>query len=240
LETLQEEVDDYLDSTNPGMKELLQEIDKESEVVDEKWRKERIGNYDEKVIGDKAPVWRALKKLTEGEARKVVMAVKSEDGFRARQKLRQRFDPSLASKQGMVIAEFSGMVARPAKTPSEIVNLLIEMERKMKNIEDITGEEISEIHARSVLVGILDPTTRQHTATHYGSEYDNLKEVVLEFANNATSSYFDKDAMQIGQIGVQAEGQAGQGEHREEGNGWGHHYEGGLRALGGIGGGARQ
>jgi hypothetical protein len=85
--------------------------------------------------------------------------------------------------------------------------------------------------------------TRQHKAMNHSSEYDNLKKVVLEFANNATSSYVDKDAMQIGQIGAQAEGQGGQWEHREdgeEGKGWGHHYEGGFHALGGKGGGGRQ
>ena len=31
-------------------------------------------------------------------------------------------------------------------------------------VEDVAGEEVSEMHARSVLVGILDPVTRQHTA----------------------------------------------------------------------------
>ena len=56
------------------------------------------------------------------------------------------------------------MVARPAKSLGETVALLTEMDRKMNLVEDVTGEEVSEMHARSVLVGILDPVTRQHTA----------------------------------------------------------------------------
>ena len=66
--------------------------------------------------------------------------------------------------------EFSGMVARPAKNPEETRNLITEMERKRKMVEDVTGEDVSENHAKSVLVGILDPTTRQHTAMYHGSK----------------------------------------------------------------------
>ena len=60
----------------------------------------------------------------------------------------------------MVISEFSGMVAKPAKTTQEMRSLVTEMERKMKRVEDITSEEVSEVHAKSVLTSILDPVTR--------------------------------------------------------------------------------
>ena len=66
--------------------------------------------------------------------------------------------------------EFSAMVARPAKTPEETRNRITEMERRIKLVEDITGEEISENHIKSVLVGILDPVTRQHNAMYHGSK----------------------------------------------------------------------
>ena len=51
------------------------------------------------------------------------------------------------------------MAARPAKSSGETTALLTEMDRKMKLVEDVTREEVSEMHARSVLVGILDPVT---------------------------------------------------------------------------------
>ena len=178
-----DDVEDYLDHANPGMRDLLNEIDVEVEDVDEGWRRKRVGSVKEKVLGDHVQVWRALKHLTSGEARKIVMNVKGQDGFRAWQKLRLRFEPSLAAKQGIVLAEFSGMIARPAKTPAETVVLITEMEGRMKNIADLTGDEVSEMHAKSVLVGILDPMTRQHRAMQHGADYEKLKKTVLEFAN---------------------------------------------------------
>ena len=48
------------------------------------------------------------------------------------------------------------MVARRAKSPGETVASLTEV----KLVEDLAGEDVSEMHARSVLVGILDPVTR--------------------------------------------------------------------------------
>ena len=79
--------------------------------------------------------------------------------FRAWQRLKQRFEPGLAARQRIVMAEFSGMVARVAKSPGETDALLTEMDRKMKLVEDVTVERVSEMHARSVLVGswILSP-----------------------------------------------------------------------------------
>ena len=58
---------------------------------------------------------------------------------------------------------------------------------------------ISDNHAKSVLVGILDPMTRQHTAMHHGGNtgYEKLKRVVLEFTNNVAGS---DSAMQVDQI----------------------------------------
>ena len=45
------------------------------------------------------------------------------------------------------------------------------------------------------MIGILDPLTRQHTATAQGGGYEELKKVVLEFANNAGGT---SSKMQIG------------------------------------------
>ena len=38
-------------------------------------------------------------------------------------------------------------------------------------VEEVTGELISDNHAKSVLVGILDPMTRQHTAMHHEGKH---------------------------------------------------------------------
>ena len=73
---------------------------------------------------------------------------------------------------------------------------MTEMDRKMKLVGDVTGE-VSEMHARSVLVGILDPVTRQHTAMNHSKSYETLKKIVQEFANNSTTG---QEAMQIGRV----------------------------------------
>ena len=125
---------------------------------------------------------------------------------------------SPARKQGIVIAEFSGMVAKPAKTPQETVVLMTDMDKRMKMIADITTEQISEIHKKSVLIGILDPMTRQHTAMLHGEGFEVLAQKVLEFANHATAANSGPTPMQLGQFG------AGHGEcqhqHAPAEGGW--------------------
>ena len=51
--TWQEEIEDYLDSVNPGMKELLKEVDKEEDPIDEIWRQGRSQKHPPRVIDDK-------------------------------------------------------------------------------------------------------------------------------------------------------------------------------------------
>ena len=91
-------------------------------------------------------------------------------------------------------------------------------------VEDVTNEEISDMHAKSVLIGILDPITRQHTAMEHTRDYNNLKKIIEEFANNATTK---NDPMQIGRLeDPGSECQHGEGE-------WGHHgHEEYVGALG--------
>ena len=78
-----ENVADYLDSIRPGMSQLLDEINKLQDRVDEKWKNEREFDHLAKVCKDQVNVWRAWKKLTDGEAKKVVICVRKEDGSRA-------------------------------------------------------------------------------------------------------------------------------------------------------------
>ena len=79
--------------------------------------------------------------ITEGIPEKVAMSIKDEDGFRAWQRLKPRFEPELAARQGIVMAEFSGMVARPAKSLGETIALFTQMDRKMKLVGDVTRRE---------------------------------------------------------------------------------------------------
>ena len=73
------------------------------------------------------------------------------------------------------------MVLKPAKNTDDLRMLLVEMETKIKTVEDITGKVVSSAHAKGVLVGIMDPITRQHTAMQQGERFDVLKIIVKEF-----------------------------------------------------------
>ena len=224
----QEDVADYLDAIQPGMKAFLKAVEMEGGDIDMAWVISQAGSYPPSVTTDGENVWRALKQLTEGEARKVVTGVKC--GFAAWSKLHQRFGPSLAAKQGLVLNDMVAMVQKPAKTPAETRNLVTELERRIKQAEDVTGTALDGRHIKSVLAAILDPITRQHTAMYQGSatSYDQLKKVVLEFANNVIPRN-DSNAMQVGCVSAK-DGDAEDGMHSVDA--WDHDLGHTLAAVG--------
>ena len=117
-----EDVADWLDSICDGLKDLLREAGAEEDDIGEDWhfRKRQEGVYTPQAL-DRVKLWRSLKKLTDGEARKVIASVTAEDGYRAWQKLKQRFEPGLQAKRGQVLLELNSMIINPAKSPAEFV-----------------------------------------------------------------------------------------------------------------------
>ena len=55
----------------------------------------------------------------------------------------------------------------------------------MKVVRDLTDQGVSDMHARSVLIGILDPMTRQHTTNKLYESFNVFKTAVLEFTTAA-------------------------------------------------------
>ena len=92
---------------------------KVKEVVTDEWVKNKVMELriPMDVDREQVKVWRALKWLTKkgSEARKVVMSAKGENRFEAWHMLSQAFEPYLASRQGALMADFSGMAARLEK-----------------------------------------------------------------------------------------------------------------------------
>ena len=195
----QEDVMDYMDTVQPGVKDLLKAIEVTKERVDREWLRSHSGKHTQTILDDGENVWRFLKQMTDGEARKVVTGVTC--GYEAWSKLHRRFGPSLAAKQGMVLNDLVAMVQKPAKSPSETKGLVTELERRVKMAEDVTKNTMDDNHLKSILVALLDPLTRQHTTMHQGADttYDMLKRYVLEFANNVTVRC-EATAMQIGRV----------------------------------------
>ena len=66
------DVEEFFDTVNSGMQKFMAEIDKQTVDTCDLWVVEQESEFGSQIIGDATAVWRALKKLTDGEARKVV------------------------------------------------------------------------------------------------------------------------------------------------------------------------
>ena len=84
----QEEIVKYTDSRAPGLNRLLKDASRTQKEITGTWRAARDAQFGD-LVEDHIRVHRALEKLTTSEARKVVGAVRDEDGFR------MRFKPTL-------------------------------------------------------------------------------------------------------------------------------------------------
>ena len=69
--------------------------------------------------------------------------------------------PVLTSK---MLMEFGSLASKAARTPEETRKLLIEFENRLRGVEEVEGRPVDAMHAKSILIAILDPATRQHTA----------------------------------------------------------------------------
>ena len=134
---------------------MLKAVEAKDGNVTDEWLASMIEYHPEEVVGDGEHVWMALKQLTEGEARKVVMSTRAGDGYGAWKKLHARFGPSLAAKQGMVMNDLLAMVQKPAKTPAETRSLVTELDKRVKTAEEITGSALDGGMIKSVLVAVL-------------------------------------------------------------------------------------
>ena len=142
------------DTKNPGMYLFLEEIAKSrDELVGDSFIQKWSG-LGARATKDQDAAWRALKGLTGGMVKTIVMSVGS--GHEACHKHRR-----------------------------ETQELLTEVERRMKMVRDLTDHGVSDMHARSVLIGIFDPMTRQHTANKLSESFEVFKTAVLEFTNSA-------------------------------------------------------
>ena len=163
-------------------------------------------------------MYRALKLYTDRgtEANQVVLSVPDEDGFAAWVMLHRRFGMALSMRQGVALASFSNLGQKRCNTPAETRTRVIEIDRVARATEEVTGETIGEGHWKSVLVQMLDPVTRQHTAALMGSgtSVADFKRAILEFTANVS---VDKDIMDIGRISQETEEGTGS---RTEGGDW--------------------
>ena len=80
-------------------------------------------------------LWSLLKSYTAGDARKVVSSVSDRNGWEAWIKLHLQFEPALVMREAVVIAQFTNMVNKGAKTPSETKALIVELDERATRVE---------------------------------------------------------------------------------------------------------
>ena len=145
-------------------------------------------------------LWRALKNLTEvgSDARRIVTGVPDEDGFLAWAKLNKQYGLQLSAKQGLIRAQFYALAAQ-TKTPSDTRSRLIEIDRMAKVVYEITGQELTDMELKGVVVGCLDPLTCQHATNFCGAKHSCSE--LRAFDNNFIGNNVrDNNAMQIGSL----------------------------------------
>ena len=98
---------------------------------------------------------------------------------------------------------------KPAKKPEEMRGLITELERRIKEAEDLVGVgEVGSTWSKAILISLMDPITRQFTANiQKSAEFTDLRDKVVEFVNHAApvSATPSADAMDIGRCQERAE-----------------------------------
>ena len=123
--TWKSEVEDYTEETMPGIHKYFEKAKNEVEEVLE-------ADWEDDAWNQREMIWRFLKRYTAGEAKKVVTSVSHRNGWEAWRKLHLQFEPALVMREAVVMASFTNMVSRRAKTPQEAKALLLELDERAK------------------------------------------------------------------------------------------------------------
>ena len=193
--TWKADVEDYTEETLPGIRGYLEKTKEGDEEIEEV-------DVDPVAWDQREMRWRFLKRYTADDARKVVSSVSDRNGWEAWRKLHLQFEPALVMREAVVMAQFTSMVNKRAKTPADTKTLLVELDERAKRVEEITGERIENRHMMSVVMGVLDSESMKHTAQCQGAKVraDVLKRKMVEFANLTATGKSGPDSMDIGRV----------------------------------------
>ncbi len=194
--TWRDDTMDYVDFVTPGVKMLLKNITKECLKNPEVTAHAQVRKFNDAnplatqwKVEHSMDLWRLLKEQTEGEARRLLQTAPEEDGWESWMRLVSYYEPGLACQQAAALHEMTRMSSHPAKTVEETKKLVAEFNVRLQLAEELSGKLIDTEHQRSVLCGILDPRTREHTLQYQGvdADLDVLKRKIFAFINGATS-----------------------------------------------------
>jgi hypothetical protein len=154
--TWKDEALDNLDDFQNGVKKVLEMVEKDE--YHEDWK--NMGTH----------LYKALKRATEGEARKVVTAIANEDGWRAWRELCRQFEAGVKLRLSTAMQETFNMNKRAGNTPQETRKLIPELEQKFKDVDNLATQAgkqspIDDLTKATMLRQILDPKTKEMTAS---------------------------------------------------------------------------
>ena len=191
-----EDVTKYFDEGKEGFKKVMEDVAKfEKEITREVLTK--VAADHPQVTSDLEKwkhLYRALEKLTTGEANKVIATVRDENGFEAWRQLHLRFEPELEAHKNSVLVDLHDL--KPATTIEETKAKMVELKVRITSAEDILGIDLHDIQKKTAVLQVIDPITRQHTANARGT-FQDFYTAIMSFANTAT-----------GRSGGKEEGQA--------------------------------
>ena len=141
-----DEMESYVEQMRPMIKDRMREAKDEDDPVE----------VDDVEEPDSKELHMLLKNRTGGEAYRIVVAVGNGNGLEAWRRLHKHFEPEVGVRIAQTQAEFTMMVNRQAKDPKELKVLLLEMEERMRRVEEVTETKINDDYSRSVLTCIHD------------------------------------------------------------------------------------
>ena len=147
--TWKDDVEMYVEVVSPELKTGMDEILRRKTPI----TKEFIAAKGEEWAKGSRELWALLKNKTQGEARKLVCSGDTGNGLDAWRRLAAYFEPNLEVKQAQLLAEYSGMIAKPARNTKELKGLLVEMDQKRKLLMEVAETAPNDMHAKSISLG---------------------------------------------------------------------------------------
>ena len=183
-----EEVTKFFDEEHEGMKAVMDEVAKNGGPITEEVLQQAFKN-NPAAVGDKLQKWkhlyRALEKLTSGEAARVISTVRAENGFEAWRQLHLRFEPELEAQKNTVLYDLHSIEA--AKSIEDTKIKLVELKVRIARAEDVLDEPLHGIQKKTAMLHILDPISKQHMANTKYDDFNDFYTAIMNFANNAST-----------------------------------------------------
>ena len=76
--------------------------------------------------------------------------------------MHEHFEPGLAVREGQVLAELAVMATKMARNPSETKRMILDLEDKIRKVNEILGRDPGELRCKSIVRDFPDPETNMH------------------------------------------------------------------------------